>query len=773
MAELLGLSEAEVKSRRLKGLDNSYKIDSSKSTWEIVRGNTFSLFNAVNASIAIALIAVGSYRNALFILFIVFNTVVGIIVELRARSIVDKLTILNKEPVTVIRDGKEVLITPDEIVFGDLLKLATGDQVPSDAIVKQGMIEANEALLTGESDLIAKRINAHLLSGSFVASGECIAEVEHVGAENYSTKLAIEAKVHKPINSQLLKAMRTVSRFTSRIVVPMGIILLIESLVIKGVGTQEAVVSSASAVLGMLPKGMMVLIVLSLILALIKLGQKKVLVQEMYSIETMAYVDTLCLDKTGTITEGKMKVRDFKILGFHSKRKFLKLMGSYLHYNDDNSSTMQALVNYFNSNEHYEGSRNVPFSSERKWGAAYFDRIGTLILGAPDKLLNEVPEEIALAQAKGRRVLLFGMTKHNLALGSQPEDVQPIAMIELEDPIRKNAKKTLQYLKRQKVDLKIISGDNPETVSAIAKKIGFKNYKDFVNASKLSDAQLKKLAIDTAIFGRVSPRQKRLIVQHLRENGRTVAMTGDGVNDILALREADLSIAMAAGDAATKQIASLVLIDSDFTDLPNVLFEARRVVNNMFRIGSIFFVKTIYSFFLVILSALSIFTGNIAVFPFIAIQITLIDQTIEGWPSFWMSFENDRTPVKGNFLGVSLFKALPSAILIAASVTFLHFYGAAEGWDTKDIVTVMFYILGAITTFNVVKACFPLNKLRAFLIVTTIGGFLGASVILRDFVEINLLSSKTMPVFIVLLLACIIIRILWDLIFERKKKAKA
>jgi len=769
MSKLSGLGETEVKARRLAGLDNSYKINSSKSTWEIVRGNTFTLFNAVNASIAAAVIAVGSYMNALFIIFIVFNTVAGIIVELRARNIVDKLTILNKEPVLVIRGGKEILISPEEIVIGDLLKLSNGSQVPSDAVVKQGMIEVNEALLTGESDLVTKRVDAHLLSGSFVASGECFAEVEHVGMNNYSTKLAIEAKTHKPANSQLLKAMRTVSKFTSRIVVPMGIILLIESLVFKGLNTQDAVVSSASAVLGMLPKGMMVLIVLSLILALIRLGQKKVLVQEMYSIETMAYIDTLCLDKTGTITEGKMKVRGFKLFGKFNEKEFKKLIGNFLHNTSDNSTTMQALTDHFEINKNLKFNGEVPFSSDRKWSSVSLQKVGNLILGAPEKLLEEVPAEVTKAQVKGRRVLLLGVTEQDLTLTSKPKGVQPIAMIELEDPIRKDIHKTLNYLRDQGVDVKIISGDNPDTVSVIAQKIGFKDHANFVNASELSDKELKASVMSTAIFGRVSPRQKKLIIQFLREHKRTVAMTGDGVNDILALREADLSIAMATGDAASKQIASLVLIESDFADLPDILFEARRVVNNMFRIGSIFFVKTIYSFFLVILSALSIFTGEIMIFPFIALQITLIDQTVEGWPSFWMAFENDRRPVKGNFLGISLFKALPNAILIAVSVVFMHFYGPAHGWDARDTTTVMFYLLGSITAFNVIKACFPLNKLRAFLIVTSVSGFFAASVIFRDLVQINLLSDKTAPVYIVLLIICAILRIVWGLIFERSK----
>jgi len=770
VAELLGLSDAEVTAKRLGGLDNSYKISSSKSTSRIVRDNTLTLFNAVNASIALALIAVGSYLNAAFIGFIIYNAVVGIIVELRARNIVDKLMLLNKEPISVVRNGEEVQVASEEIVLGDLLKLSTGDQVPSDATIKRGVVEANEALLTGESDLITKREGAHLLSGSFITSGSCFAEVEHVGKDNYSTKLVIEAKVDKPVTSELLSSMRTVSKFTARFVVPMGFVLLAESLLIKQVGTQEAVVSTASAVLGMLPKGMMVLIVISLILAVIKLGRKKVLVQEMYSIETMAHTDVLCLDKTGTITEGKMKVRGFETFGDYNERQVMKLMGSFSLYDKEESATMQAVRSYFGTNKTFTSGGQVPFSSDRKWSSVRLDGVGDLVLGAPDKLLETVPEEVLLAQSKGVRVLLLGVTDQNLTLVSKPKGVRPIAMIELEDPIRKDAKKTFEYLRSQGVDLKIISGDNPATVSAIARRAGFKNYEDYVNAAELSNKELKAATMRTAIFGRVSPQQKRMIIRYLKKAGKTVAMTGDGVNDLLALREADLSIAMAEGDAASKQIANLVLIDSDFADLPDVLFEARRVVNNMFRIGTIFFIKTIYSLLLVVLSALSIVTGEIFVFPFIAIQITVIDQITEGWPGFWMSLENDRRPIRGKFLRSSLLHALPNALLITASVIFLHIFGAAKGWSQRDIVTVMFYLLGSVTIINVIRACLPLNRYRIFIVLSTILAFMVGPVLVSSIIQINPLNSEMFRVLMAMLGICVVSRVLWGVLFERRRK---
>ena len=758
MVELKGLSADEVEARKQNGLDNSYEIDSSKSTWQIFKDNTFTLFNAANFLIAGCLIAVQSYLNALFILFILNNIIVGIVVELRARNLVDKLTLLNTEPIRVIRDGKEQMIEPESIVLGDLIKLSIGEQVPSDAIVKQGFAEANEALLTGESDLIIKRPGSHLLSGSFITSGQCLAVVEHVGKDNYSMKLAIEAKVHKPVNSELLKSLKTITKFTSRIVLPLGVILFLEALLIRQVDTQLAVVSTASAMLGMLPKGMAVLIIISLITAIIKLGSKKVLVQEMYSIETMAHVNVLCLDKTGTITEGNMRVQGFEILGDIGRKAASDLLGGYIKNSDDNTATMQALRGYFAKNDDHKVSKVVPFSSQRKWGAMRVAEVGTLVLGAPEKLVGEVPAKVSRAQADGFRVLLLGVTRFGLASDDKPKGVKPIAMIKLEDPVRKNAKKTLQYLREQSVDLRIISGDNPQTVASIAKKAGFTNYQAYIDASQLSDAELKDRVSDTAIFGRVSPQQKRLLVSYLKTDGKTVAMTGDGVNDILALREADLSIAMATGDAATKQIANLVLLESDFTDLPSVLFESRRVVNNMFRAASVFFVKTIYSFLLVVLCALSVATGHVVIFPFLAIQITIVDQIIEGWPSFWLSFENDRSPVAGNFLKTSLLRALPNAVLIAACVVFIYFYGSAIGWSATETTTLMYYMLGTITIMNVIKACLPLNKLRAFLIITTMIGFFSAIILFRSLLKIDLLTANTFGFFLMLTATCATIR---------------
>jgi cation-transporting ATPase E len=753
-----GLSANEVKIRISQGLSNAYKVDSSKSIALIVKDNVFTLFNLINFVIAFLLGLVGSYANMLYIVFIINNIVSGIVVEIRAKSIVDKLTILNREQVTAIRDGTIDKVYPEEIVIDDILQLEAGDQIPSDSIIRQGVVEVNESLLTGESDLIVKKTDDELLSGSYITSGQCLAKVKRVGRDNYSAKLAIEAKTHKPIQSELLSSINTVTKFTSRVVIPLGIILFIEAFIVRQDSVQSSVVSTSSALLGMLPKGMMVLIIIALITALIKLGQRHVLVQEMYSIETMAHVDTLCLDKTGTITDGKMTVKQLENLSDqYDEDAIRQIMGSFMKNSTDNSATMKAIRRNFDENDYYVAQKNIAFSSERKWSSMYFDGVGTVILGAPEKMFITLPDKIVAAQQKGRRVLALGvLEKTDIPDQTALTGVRPIAAIELEDSIRKDAKKTLSYLKNQGIDLRIISGDNPLTVSKVAERAGFADFQNYLDISKLSDNELKKKVMSTAIFGRVSPQQKKLIIQELKKAGRTVAMTGDGVNDILALREADLSIAMAEGDRATKQISNIVLLESDFSQLPSVLFEGRRVVNNMYRAAGIFFIKTIYSFLLSILCVFSALTGSVVVFPFIAIQITLIDQIIEGYPTFFLSFEADKGKISSKFLRSSLLKALPNSLLIIASVVFIHFYGLANSWSQLDMTTLMYYMLGSISLMGVIRACWPLDKLRLFLLVTTIGGFFVATILFRSILNIGLLTPVTAKVFVILLIISII-----------------
>jgi len=408
----------------------------------------------------------------------------------------------------------------------------------------------------------------------------------------------------------------------------------------------------------------------------------------------------------------------------------------------------------------------VPFSSHRKWGAITFRGIGTVVLGAPERLLTAPPAPVAAAQAQGFRVLLLGLTQHPVSKDTPLQGIQPIAYITLDDPVRESTPQTLDYLREQGVELKIISGDNPLTVSKIAEKAGFTDYEHYVDASRLSDEELTARVTDTAIFGRVTPQQKCLIVRALRDSGKTVGMTGDGVNDILAMREANLSMAMSTGDSATKQIANLVLLNSDFADVPEIMFEARRVVNNMLRSASIFFVKTIYSFFLVLFSVLSGFAGTLFMFPFVTIQITLADQTV-GWPSLWISFQSDRTPVAKNFLKLSLLRSLPNAVLITASIIFLHFYGPTQGWSSVETLMLMYLVLGVFTFLNVVRACWPPTIINVLLILATAIGYYGGMLLIGPYIGLGTLTPNTTGMFLLLTAIGIALWLLYQQLYKR------
>ena len=758
MNELKGLTYEEVRKKIQRGQTNEFKANTSTSTWQIIKRNVFTLFNALNFVIALALVAVQAWSNLVFFAVICFNALSGIATELRAKRMIDKLNLMSKELVTVIRAGEEESIDPEEIVLGDVIKLSAGDQIPSDAIVQIGIAEANEAMLTGESDLVLKGEGDELLSGSFLVSGQVYARVNRVGANNYANKLMVEAKTLKPINSRILYNLAKISSFTGKIIIPFGIALFCEAFFIKLLPMKDSVVTSSTALLGMLPKGIALLTVTSLLTAVIKLGMRKVLVQEMYSVETLARVDTLCLDKTGTITQGKMTVKGIHSLSEHFSEETIEvILAAYMQNSEDNNPTAQAIRKAYGELEHaYTAESIIPFSSDRKWGAMTLSNLGTIYLGAPEMLLKENPPAVLEAQSHGSRVLILARSvevidMHDLTL---PSDVEAIAVIEILDPIREGAAETLDYLRSQDVDLKIISGDNPVTVSYIAKEAGFDSYDNYVDCSKIDDAELVDLAENTAIFGRVSPHQKKLLIQTLKAAGRTTAMTGDGVNDILALREADCSIVMAEGDPATRQIANLVLLNSDFNDVPEILFEGRRVVNNIGRIAPIFFIKTIYSFILAIIciaSALFFDVNYLLIFPFIPIQITLIDQFVEGFPPFVLTFERNIKPVEKHFLKRSLHLALPNALMVVFSVLFVRLWGAHHCWSSLDMSTLSYYLLGSIGFLSVIRACLPLNIWRGLLIIFSVCGFYLSAFYLKGLIEIGTLTAVTFPVYLALM----------------------
>ena len=759
--QLQGLTQVEVKRRIDAGKINHFKAKTGSSNWEIFRRNVFNSFNMLNFAIFVALIAVQAWSNLFFFGIIVLNAFTGMMTELRARRMIDKLNLMNKDQIRVVRDGEVTSIDPQDIVLDDIMLLSAGEQVPSDAVVVDGMAELNEAMLTGESDLILKKDGKELLSGSYLVSGQVYAKVINVAEDNYANKLMLEAKTHKPIVSRILYNMDKIAKFTGKIVIPFGLALFFEAYLIKQLSLQESVVTSSTALLGMLPKGIALLTITSLLTAVIKLGMKHILVQEMYSVETLARVDVLCLDKTGTITQGKMTVKGLELLSERfTKEELERLLAAYMQHSKDKNATAQAIRNAYEGLEHhYQVGDVIPFSSDRKWGAMVFDGIGTLFLGAPEMLLKENPKAVDQAQARGSRVLILAWSQSavDTETMSLPNDVEALTLLEIADPIREDAAETLEYLRSEDVTLKIISGDNPVTVSHIAHQAGFVDYQSYIDCSKVSDEELEDLAEETAIFGRVSPHQKKLLIQTLNANGHTTAMTGDGVNDILALREADCSIVMAEGDPATRQIANLVLMDSEFKDIPEILFEGRRVVNNIAHIAPIFLIKTVYSFLLGLICIASIVFGKaeyLLVFPFIQVQMTLTGQFIEGLPPFILTFERNIRPVEKHFLRRSLQLSIPNALMLVISVLIFHLSQVYLGMSNTDMLTLSYYMMGSTGVLAVIRACIPLNKGRVALIIYSVFGFLISSYYLRDVIEISTLNSYTLPIYLVAMAIC-------------------
>lgn len=752
-----GLSTEEVAKQKELGLQNNYEENVAKSTKDIIFDNVMTLFNFLNFAIAVCLLFVGAYSNLAFLAIIIVNMSIGIFQEIHARNLVQKLSIVAKENVHVVRNGVQQEIDTKELVMEDIVIISAGEQVPSDMEVIDGKVEANEALLTGESDLIEKEIGDTLLSGSFIVSGQAYARVIHVGAENYAVKITQEAKVHKPIQSELVNSIRKVSKFTSWVIIPLGIILFVEAYWLRDAGIKTSVVASAAALLGMLPKGLVLLISIALTTGVIKLAKKRILVQDMYSIETLAHVDTLCLDKTGTITEGKMKVQKAIILHDKYEELFPQIIGSYLSESTDNNITMQAIRDHYEVSNRFGAKEVLAFSSERKWGAIEFPEIGTVYLGAPERLVDDsrLPEAVFTAQENGYRVLMLAIAEQQPLNETKMPYLEPLAILEIDDPIRQNAKETLAYLKKEGIDLKVISGDNPVTVSNIARRAGLPGYESYIDLStKTTEAEVREAVQQYTVFGRVSPQQKRTIVRELKDTEHVVAMTGDGVNDVLALREADCSIAMAEGDGATRQISNLVLLDSDFTTLPDVLFEGRRVVNNVTRVSSVFFIKTIYSFILSIICALTAIA-----FPFIPIQVTLIDLAIEGYPAFFLSFEGDKRKVVGKFLPTALKNASVNALLVVANIIAVYLIGQNQGFSSLDTTTLMYYLLVGISCMAVVRACLPLNPLRIFLVFSTIIGIYVAAMLFHNILEIGFLTSQTMGLFFIMMAINIVVRV--------------
>lgn len=734
--KLKGLSSREVTERRKRGEGEGRPEGITKSRAQIVRENTLTLFNALNFIIAGMLLAVGAYSNLLFIGIILLNILIGIAQELKAKKLVDELSVLNRPVVCVRRDGEEQQIEREEIVKGDLLVLKSGNQICNDAEVLTGSLEVNESLLTGESDGVMKERGDKLYSGSFVISGRAEAKVIHVGNENYATGLVNEVKKEKQVQSELLGSMKKITNLTSFLIIPLGAVLFMEAMFFRNTPVNEAVVSSAAALLGMLPKGLVLLISVSLATGVIRLARMKILVQNIYSLETLAHVDTLCLDKTGTITDGKLKVCRTVPMTSLPQGEIEGLIQAYMEACEDHNATFEALKKAFPPKPLYRPVHKISFSSKRKWGCVSFEDAGTVFVGAPERLMGSLPEHLEKELEHGRRVIAIGYSpeiwENEEAL---PGRMQILYSVVLEDRIRRNAKKTLEFFREQDVEVKVISGDHVKTVSMIAKRAGLKKWKDAVDLSHYNgEPDYDRLCWKYSVFARVTPKQKQELVRALQRQGHHVAMTGDGVNDLLALREADCSIAVADGSDASRQLAQIVLLDSDFTHLPEVVMEGRKVVNNVTRTAGVFFIKTIYS---LLVSIFCVF-ANIP-FPFIPIQITLVDAFIEAYPSFITIAESDTRRLSGSFLKTALSKALPFGLTVTAVIALVSLLAP---FHTAENQTVMYLALILISVTAVVKSCIPFNLLRGFICVTMTGGIFSALLILPGLFKMSRMTLE-------------------------------
>ena len=812
---MTGLTDEQVNERIEQGKVNADENSNTRTYKQIVRENTLTFFNFLNLVLLVLVLLVGSYKNAFFVCIIIINTLIGIAQEIRAKKTIDKLAILTAKKSIVIREGKKWTVPTEELVLDDLVCLKTGDQVPADAKVLEGSVEVNESLLTGESDNLPKNVGDELFSGSFVTAGEACCQIIHVGKDNYAAQITSEAKEFKRHNSELKNSLNAILKVISIIIVPLGALLFYKQYYIVGNTFKASVVSMVAGVLGMIPEGLVLLTSVALTLGALVLANKKTLVQELYCIETLARVDTLCLDKTGTITEGTMCVervepwcesllrnltedkeepdegrmlQDQEIqpenaetqnpdtgsqteadqaentdetVALQDIHEIEDMMGNLMYVLKDQNATIDALRKRFPTKTSMTLEHIIPFSSDRKYSGAVFEDRGTYLMGAAQFLFPEGREEILDVCQKyaqeGLRVLTLAHSSQ-MADGTElPADLEPVAFLLLTDVIREEAPDTLKFFDSQEVDLKVISGDDPVTVSAIAKRAGLKNAESYVDATTLeTEEDVKEAVSKYSVFGRVTPQQKKEMVQALQKQGHTVAMTGDGVNDVLALKEADCSIAMAQGSDAAKNIANVVLLDSNFASMPHIVNQGRRVVNNIRTAASMFLIKTMFS---VMLSLLTIFFGN--TYPFEPIQMSLISACAVGIPTFLLAQENNYDKIDHTFLRHVFLNAFPAAITISSCVFAImlvcqNVYHSNAMLSTACVLVTGWNYMAALKTVYA-----PLNTYRKVIIYGMQFIFFAAAVIFQKLLALGSLDfGLIILVFILMTFAPVLIDVI-------------
>ena len=768
---MTGLTNEQVQERIAEGKVNANENPNTRTYKQIIRENTLTFFNFLNLVLLVLVLFVRSYKNSMFMGIILINTVIGIIQEVRAKKTIDKLAILTESKTVVLREGKKWNISTEKLVIDDLIFLKTGDQVPADVKILEGSVEVNESLLTGESDNLAKNPGDELFSGSFVTSGEACCQVIHVGKDNYASQITSEAKEFKRHNSELRNSLNAILKVISIIIVPLGAMLFYKQYYIVGDTLKDSVVNMVAAVLGMIPEGLVLLTSVALTLGSMVLATKKTLVQELYCIETLARVDTLCLDKTGTITEGTMKVEDVQLYesGQDSGEKTIDtdaeteagsdsmedatseadkkklqemehIMENLMSVLHDQNATADALRKRFPAKSDLKLVHAIPFSSDRKYSGAVFEEKGTYLIGAAQFLFPEGNEELlahcSTYAEEGFRILILAHSDEETESTKLPAGLEPVGLFLITDVIREEAPDTLAFFDSQGVDLKVISGDDPVTVSAIAKKSGLKNADHYIDATTITTPEeMQRAVAECSVFGRVTPQQKKQMVQALQAQKHTVAMTGDGVNDVLALKEADCSIAMAAGSDAAKNIANVVLLDSNFGAMPHIVNQGRRVVNNIRSAASMFLIKTIFS---VLLSLITIFFGD--AYPFEPIQMSLISACAVGIPTFLLTQENNYDKIDHTFLRHVFMNAFPAAVTITGCVFTImlvcqNVYHSNTMLNTACVLVTGWNYMAALRTVYS-----PLNTYRKVIIYGMQFVFFGGAVILQNLLTLGSLE---------------------------------
>ena len=749
-----GLTQAEVNEQIVQGHINKAVDDQFKTTAQIIAENVFTYFNLIFLILSILLIMVGAYRDLTFLPVIILNTVIGIVQEIRAKKILSNLNVMNATETIVVRDRKEYKIPIEQLVKNDIVKLQTGDQIPADGEVVKGNIRVNEALLTGESDEIVKAVGADLMSGSFVVSGVAYMQLEKVGKESYISKLTMKAKeMGTAEQSKMVQAINRLVKWVGIIIIPLGTALFCQSYFFNHAGIERSVVSMEAAIIGMIPEGLYLLTTIALALAATRLAQKQVMLHDMKSVETLARVNVLCVDKTGTITEPKMAVEKV-ILSRDAKNKDLnKIIGNFAQNMPADNITMKAISNYFSKGTGKIATGIVPFTSVNKYSGVVFDDY-TLIIGAPEMVLRKQFEsyqtEFEKYASEGYRVLIVAEYPEKLSEENSQliKNVEVLGYILLSNPIRKEARKTFEYFAKQGVDIKVISGDNPVTVARVAKQAGIKNSDNYIDAQTIKEGEYEKAVEKYAVFGRVKPEQKQKLIVALQKAGNTVAMTGDGVNDILAMKKADCSIAMASGNSAAVQASQVVLLDSNFGKMPMVVNEGRRVVNNIQRSASLFLVKNIFSFLMAIFSLMLVIN-----YPLQPAQITLISAFTIGMPSFLLALESNHNRIRGQFIPNVLSKSIPGGITDMLTVSVMVMVGLYMDLDHDQVGTTATILLIAVGMMVMYHISAPLNKFRFSVMMLSLACVILSIAFLPKLFALKMVTPKAIFILLVLFFA--------------------